>query len=94
MEDTLERISKIMNDLTDVEGLMQSASDVLEALDEIYELRREFTAQKNVVVFKALLDNMCGELGEKIAELDRFLLDSKKDKDLFLCTILEVMSNA
>ena len=79
MEDTLERISKIMNDLTDVEGLMQSASDVLEALDEIYELRKEFTAQKTVMVFKALLDTMCDELGERISEMDQVLLDSNKE---------------
>ena len=78
MKDTLERIEKIMNDLTDVEGLMQSASDVLEALDEIYELRKEFTAQKNVMICKTLIDTMCDELGKRISEIDQVLLDSKK----------------
>ena len=78
----MERVYKVMNDLTGIEGLMQSLSSILDALDEIYELRREFEAQKNVRVFKVLIDTVCGELGEKIAELDRFLLDSKKDKDL------------
>lgn len=76
----MERVSKIMNDLTDIEGLMQSLSSVLDALDEIYELRHEYEVQKNVMVFKTLIDAMCNELGDRISELDEFLLDYKKEQ--------------
>lgn len=74
----MERLSEIMNNLTGIEGLMESISSVLDALDEIYEYRKEYEAQSTVQVFKTLVDSMHDELGERISEIDRFLLDSKR----------------
>lgn len=74
----MERLSEIMNNLTGIEGLMESISSVLDALDEIYEYRKEYEAQSTVLVFKTLVDSMHDELGKRISEIDRFLLDSKR----------------
>ena len=74
----MERLSEIMNNLTGIEGLMESISSVLDALDDIYEYWKEYEAQSTVQVFKTLVDSMHDELGERISEIDRFLLDSKR----------------
>lgn len=74
----MEKLSEIMGNLSDILFSMESLSYVLESLEEIYELKHEYEVQKNVWIFKMLIESMSENLGDRINEIDRFILDSKK----------------
>ncbi|GAB5612644.1 MAG: hypothetical protein ACLU60_02330 [Faecalimonas sp.] len=75
----MDRLREIMGNLSDIEFGMESLSYVLGSLEEIYELRHEHELQKNVFLFKMLLDSMAENLSNRIDEIDRFILKSRKD---------------
>jgi hypothetical protein len=51
---------------------------VLGSLEEVYEMKHEYEMQKNVWVFKMLIDSFAENLSDKIEEIDRLILDSKR----------------
>ena len=67
-----------MGDLSDILFSMESLSYVLGSLEEIYELNHEYEVQKNVWIFLMLIESMSENFGDRINEIDRFILDSKK----------------
>ena len=46
-------------------------------LEESYEYKQEYEMQKNIIIFKLLLDSMSENLSDRVDEIDRFILDSK-----------------
>ena len=74
----MEKLHEIMGDLSDIMFSMESLSCVLESLEEIYELKHKYEMQRNVWIFKILIDSMSENLSDRINEIDRFILDSKK----------------
>ena len=75
----MERLSKIMEKIYGVEEMMESTTVILDKLAGMYELKNEKLAYQNVVVFKALMESMKKNLVEGISELDKFILESKKE---------------
>ncbi len=74
----MDRLREIMGNLSDIEFSMESLSYVLGSLEEIYELRHEYELQKNVLLFKLLLDSMVENLSDRIDEIDRFIIDNRE----------------
>lgn len=74
----MDRLYEIMGELSEIEFGIESLSCVLGSLEEVYEMKHEYEMQKNVWVFKMLIDSVSENLSDKIDEIDRFLLDSKK----------------
>ena len=74
----MEKLHEIMGDVSDIMFSMESLSCVLESLEEIYELKHKYEMQRNVWIFKILIDSMSENLSDRINEIDRFILDSKK----------------
>lgn len=78
----MERLYEIMGTLSEIEFTMESLSSVLEYLDEIYELKHDYETQKALWIIKILNESMLENLSERISEMDRVLLDSKKKSNL------------
>ena len=74
----MEQLRQIMSDLTDIEYSLEALSSLLADLDEIYELRHHNEQKENVWLFKVIVDSLCENLGERISEIDRFILDNRK----------------
>ena len=74
----MEKLNEIMGELSKIMFSMESLSCVLDSLEEIYEFKHKYEMQKNVWVFKMLIESMSENLGDRINEIDRFILDSKK----------------
>lgn len=69
-----------MSDLVDIEYSLQSFSSLLENLDEIYDLRHDEELKENVWLFKIIVDSLSENLSDRISEIDRFLLDGRKQQ--------------
>ena len=78
----MEKLYEIMGELSEIKFSMESLSCVLDALEEIYEFKHKYEMQKNVWVFKMLIESISETLSNKIDEIDRLILDSKKDLKL------------
>lgn len=76
----MEKLRQIMSDLTDIEYSLQSFSSLLENLDEIYDLRHDEGLRENVWLFKIIVDSLSENLSDRISEIDRFILDSRKQQ--------------
>lgn len=74
----MDRLYEIMGELSEIEFGVESLSCVLGSLEEIYEMKQEYKMQKNVWVFKMLIDSVAENLSEKIEEIDRLILDNKR----------------
>ena len=74
----MEQLRQIMSDLTDIEYSLEAFSFLLEDLDEIYELRHHNEQKENVWLFKVIVDSLLENLGDRISEIDRFILDNRK----------------
>ena len=74
----MEELRRIMSELVDIEYSLEAFSSLLEDLDEIYELRHYNEQKENVWLFKVIVDSLLENLGERISEIDRFILDSRK----------------
>lgn len=68
-----------MSELVDIEYSLEAFSSLLEDLDEIYESRHHNEQKENVWLFKVIVDSLLENLGERISEIDRFILDNRKD---------------
>ncbi len=73
----MEKVYEIMGELSEIEFSMESLSCVLESLEEIYEMKHKYEMQKNVWIFKMLIDSMSDNLSDKIDEIDRLILSNK-----------------
>lgn len=76
----MEKLRQIMSDLVDIEYSLQSFSSLLENLDEIYDLRHDEELKENVWLFKIIVDSLSENLSDRISEIDRFLLDGRKQQ--------------
>ena len=76
----MEKLYEIMGDLSEIEYGMESLSCVLESLEEVYELKHKYEMQKNVWIFKMLIDSMSDNLSNKIDEIDRLILSNKRNE--------------
>lgn len=74
----MNRLYEIMGELSEIEFGVESLSCVLGSLEEVYEMKHEYEMQKNVWVFKMLIDSFAESLSDKIEEIDRLILDSKR----------------
>lgn len=74
----MNRLYEIMGELSEIEFGVESLSCVLGSLEEVYEMKHEYEMQKNVWVFKMLIDSFAENLSDKIEEIDRLILDSKR----------------
>ena len=74
----MNRLYEIMGELSEIEFGIESLSCVLGSLEEVYEMKHEYEMQKNVWVFKMLIDSFAENLSDKIEEIDRLILDSKR----------------
>lgn len=74
----MDRLYEIMGELSEIEFGVESLSCVLGSLEEVYEMKHEYEMQKNVWVFKMLIDSFAENLSDKIEEIDRLILDSKR----------------
>ena len=75
----MEELRRIMSELVDIEYSLEAFSSLLEDLDEIYESRHHNEQKENVWLFKVIVDSLLENLGERISEIDRFILDNRKD---------------
>ena len=74
----MNRLYEIMGELSEIEFGVESLSCVLGSLEEVYDMKHEYEMQKNVWVFKMLIDSFAENLSDKIEEIDRLILDSKR----------------
>ena len=74
----MDKLYEIMGELSEIEFGVESLSCVLGSLEEVYEMKHEYEMQKNVWVFKMLIDSFAENLSDKIEEIDRLILDSKR----------------
>ena len=74
----MNRLYEIMGELSEIEFGVESLSCVLGSLEEVYEMKHEYEMQKNVWVFKMLIDSFAENLSDKIEEIERLILDSKR----------------
>ena len=74
----MDRLYEIMGELSEIEFGVESLSCVLGSLEEVYEMKHEYEMQKNVWVFKMLIDSFAENLSDKIEEIDKLILDSKR----------------
>ena len=74
----MNRLYEIMGELSEIEFGVESLSCVLGSLEEVYEMKHEYEMQKKVWVFKMLIDSFAENLSDKIEEIDRLILDSKR----------------
>ena len=74
----MDRLREIMSDLVDIEYSLEAFSSLLGDLEEVYDLRHDEERKENVWLFRILLDSLCENLGERISEIDRFILDNRK----------------
>lgn len=74
----MNRLYEIMGELSEIKFGVESLSCVLGSLEEVYEMKHEYEMQKNVWVFKMLIDSFAENLSDKIEEIDRLILDSKR----------------
>ena len=72
----MEELRRIMSELVDIEYSLEAFSSLLEDLDEIYESRHHNEQKENVWLFKVIVDSLLENLGERISEIDRFILDN------------------
>ena len=75
----MEELRRIMSELVDIEYSLEAFSSLLEDLDEICESRHHNEQKENVWLFKVIVDSLLENLGERISEIDRFILDNRKD---------------
>ena len=73
----MDRLYEIMGELSEIEFGVESLSCVLGSLEEVYEMKHEYEMQKNVWVFKMLIDSFAENLSDKIEEIDRLILSNK-----------------
>ena len=73
----MNRLYEIMGELSEIEFGVESLSCVLGSLEEVYEMKHEYEMQKNVWVFKMLIDSVSGKLCNQIDEIDRLILSKK-----------------
>lgn len=74
----MEELRRIMADLSELQFSMEGLSYIMGVLEESYEYRQEYEMQKNIIIFKLLLDSMSENLSDRVDEIDRFILSSKK----------------
>ncbi len=72
----MEKLYKIMGDLSEIAFNMESLSCILKSLEEHYQYKQEYEIQKNIVVFKILIESISKTLSDKIDKIDRFILDN------------------
>ena len=75
----MEELRRIMSELVDIEYSLEAFSSLLEDLDEIYESRHHNEQKEIVWLFKVIVYSLLENLGERISEIDRFILDNRKD---------------
>ncbi len=73
----MKKLNDIMATLSKIEYNMDCFLKMLDALEEIYELRHEHEAHANVVVFIRHLSAIHADLAEEISNIDELLLDTK-----------------
>lgn len=73
----MEKLYEIIKELAEIKFGMESISCVLGSLEEIYEMKHKYEMQKNVWIFKMLIDSMSDNLSDKIDEIDRLILSNK-----------------
>ena len=73
----MEKLYEIIKELAEIIFGMESISCVLGSLEEIYEMKHKYEMQKNVWIFKMLIDSMSDNLSDKIDEIDRLILSNK-----------------
>lgn len=74
----MEELRRIMADLSELQFSMEGLSCIMGILEEAYEYKHEYDMQKNIVIFKMLLDSMSENLSDKVDDIDRFILSSKE----------------
>ena len=74
----MEELRRIMADLSELQFSMEGLSYIMGVLEESYEYKQEYEMQKNIIIFKLLLDSMSENLRDRVDEIDRFILSSKK----------------
>ena len=75
----MEELRRIMADLSELQFSMEGLSYIMGILEEAYEYKQEYEMQKNIVIFKMLLDSMSENLSDRVDEIDRFILSSKSE---------------
>ena len=75
----MDRLYEIMGELTSIGFSIESISCILDSLEEFYEMKYEYEMQKNVWVFKMLIDSVSENLHDKIDKIDRLILDNRKN---------------
>ena len=73
----MEKLYEIIKELAEIKFGMESISCVLGSLEEIYEMKHKYEMQKNVWIFKMLIDSMSDNLSDKIDDIDRLILSNK-----------------
>ena len=66
-----------MADLSELQFSMEGLSCIMGLLEESYEYKQEYEMQKNIIIFKMLLDLMSEKLSKSVDEIDGFILSSK-----------------
>lgn len=74
----MEELRRIMADLSELQFSMEGLSCIMGILEEAYEYKHEYEMQKNIVIFKMILDSMAENLSDRVDEIDRVLLENKK----------------
>ena len=75
----MEELRRIMGDLSELQFSMEGLSYIMGLLEECYEYKQEYEMQKNIIIFKMLLDSMSENLSDRVDEIDRFILSSKSE---------------
>lgn len=73
----MEKLYKIMGDLSEIAFNMESLSCILESLEEHYQYKQEYETYKNIVIFKIVIDFIFRKTNDTIEEMDRFILNSR-----------------
>ena len=75
----MEELRRIMADLSELQFSMEGLSYIMGVLEESYEYKQEYEMQKNIIIFKLLLDSMSENLSDRVDEIDRFILENRKN---------------
>ncbi len=73
----MEELRRIMADLSELQFSMEGLSYIMGLLEESYEYKQEYEMQKNIIIFKMLLDSMSENLSDRVDEIDRVILGNK-----------------
>ena len=75
----MEELRRVMADLSELQFSMEGLSCIMGILEEAYEYKHEYEMQKNIVIFKMILDSMAENLSDRVDEIDRFIIDSREE---------------